>query len=149
MLKREMRSNISHGQFKTDKLVTLEFTPDELADPDRRPEREEANEINYQGNMYDVVSESYVDGVLHIQCIADNKEDSLLAGFLKLIKGSHHGSKKHRQGVRFSFGQFLLVQKISIDQFLKADTSFIFPFSGASIQEGFLPSFSPPPWQVS
>lgn len=149
MLKREMRSTISHGQFKTDKLVTLEFTPEELADPALRLERQEATEINYQGKMYDIVSESYVDGVLHIQCIADNEEDSLLVSFLKLIRDSHHGSKKHRQGVRFSFGQFLLVQKISIDQFLKADTSFIFPSRGSSIQEGFLNSFSPPPWVVS
>ena len=57
------------------------------------------NEFRYQGEMYDVIDKKVENGKLHIRCISDKKETSLVKNYRKMSRDDFDGSSKKRSSL--------------------------------------------------
>ncbi len=59
------------------------------------------HEFRYRGKMYDIVSSKMIDGIRHVQCYHDVKEEKLIASYTRLLLGSHkNGEDQHTIAIR-------------------------------------------------
>lgn len=148
-LKREMRLELSTGNYNSEEVITLTFKQADFASPKTAPEKVDKHEIRWQGKMYDVVSASFQHGQLVIQCIPDEQETELLARFLHFVKDKMGDKKQGLRQTQFSFWHFVNATPFVFQplQPIVANGPFIHYSFGFSSFEPGVPV--PPPWRVA
>ena len=76
LIRKEIFSNLNHGYFSNSLSLITVYNPE--ADPAFK--RMDDREIEYRGNMYDVLKETRTGKTVQFVCIHDKKEDLLISG---------------------------------------------------------------------
>lgn len=107
------------------------------------------HEFRYRGRMYDIVSSKTIDGVRHVQCYHDVKEEKLIASYTKLLlKTRKSGEDQQATSVR------QLLDRLNIQIFENKTISISNnPYSGSAnvtfylnhYKSRFIPPQPPPP----
>jgi hypothetical protein len=111
--KAEMKEFLRHH--KSSDVTELVFTSEELSET----EWENDHEFLAGGRMYDLVSKEIINGKVHIRCIPDHKETSLVNQFMKSNSQQGHENLPLNSVVKLATSQFLPVNLLSFNLTVK------------------------------
>ena len=99
------------NSFGSDEHITeFAFTNEKLG----QLEWENDHEFRFDGHMYDLISKESKGGLLHLRCIADENETTLLDQYMKINRNNLPGKKTLNSLIQLICAQFIPPSAVSV-----------------------------------
>jgi hypothetical protein len=149
-LKQEMREAIDRGNFHPNKVQHLIFDASDFENGMTPFEKENDHEINFKGEMYDVVKVEMKAGKLIIDCLPDTDETQMLIAFAEQIH-RQNSAGNHAKGMatlKISFGAFGMATLAEIPNKALSISISYHPLIHQQLSKVFHSVPAPPPWMA-
>ncbi|MFL5810113.1 MAG: hypothetical protein ACJ749_11370 [Flavisolibacter sp.] len=137
--KSEMKKQLQASSDHKEDITAFNLTREELA----TVEWENAHEFRFNGEMYDLISKQSKNGVLHLRCIADEKETALLDQYMDINRNNLPGKKTLNSLIQLICAQFIPPAAVTMNAAVYLPVNF--PSYSSNLFSVTYPIHTPPP----